>query len=182
MEWDRLPGITRIARNLRTLADAPLEGAAFRAACTAFGWQPDESDFSGKDDNYLAFLLPANGRYLHVTFTEGGAVNLAVLPLLYWEDWDPEFCDSEAQYRRARAAFDRKYERALGQAERVLGPPQRAWVEEDDEDRFRKAVWQGATCLLALQQDDYDVQYGFDINFLLQPHAGPLPERPELRV
>ena len=180
MEMDRLPGITRIARNVRALADAPLEGTAYRAACSSFGWQPEEPGYPGEEQTYAAFRLPANDRYFHVTLTDG-VVKLAVLPLLFWEDCDPEFCDSEAQYRRGRAAFDRKYDRALEQAEKVLGPPLRVWTDPG-EDRFRKSAWQGETCLLALQQDDYDVQYGYDINFLLQPHTGPLPERPELAV
>jgi len=181
MEWGRLPGILRIAGKMRMLADTPPEGAAFRAACAAWGWHYDPAgDPVAEQAYYMAFHLPAPARWLHVSLTEG-VVRLAVLPLLFWENWDIEFHDSEARYRRARAAFDRKFARALRQAEKRLGPPLRLWTE-GDEKLFRKAVWQGRTCLLALQQDDYDVQFGYDINFLIQPYQGTLSEKPELLV
>lgn len=174
MEQGRLPGLARIVRAVRTLADASLEGSEFRRICRGFGWQAEPPGYPGEEDAYLAFHLPQVDRWLHITLVNG-AVNCAVLPLLFWEDFDAEFYDSEALYRRARLSFDRRYEKALQQTKKILGPPLRTWVQ-DDEDQHRKAVWQGRHSLLMLQQDDYDVQYGFDINFLIQPHQGPLPQ------
>ena len=180
MEQSRLPGLTRISQRMRILADASLNGAEFTKLCKEFGWILEPEAYPQEYATYMAFHLSAIDRWFHVTLTDGN-VNCAVLPLMFWEDFDSEFYDSEALYRRARINFDRKYEKALQQTEKVLGAPLQTWVQKD-EDHHQKAVWRGQNSILALQQDDYDTQFGFDINFLIQPHQGSLPQILKLLV
>jgi hypothetical protein len=160
----------------------------YRRTCESFGWKIRYKDVPQLWRSCMEFDIPGTDLFFRATLTRG-VVNCGILPILFWEGYDLHNYPEEAQYRRARGDYDRKYAHALEQVVQALGPPARRWVDLDaywtgkaDVYRQQKAVWQGKTCLLALQQDDHDIQLGFDINFLLQPSKGKLPKKLKLIV
>jgi hypothetical protein len=177
-----LPGLTKIVRKIHVLADTPLQSADFLAACESVSWPLHPETYEGERREFMQFkvrLSAVNELFLSVNLADD-FITCALLPFFFWEDYDVEDYESEALYLKARRAFDRRFEQALAQAVKVLGPPQRRWIE--GETQFQKAVWRIGNCLLALQQDDSDTQFGFDLNFLLQPCPEPLRERPNLVI
>jgi hypothetical protein len=50
----------------------------------------------------------------------------------------------------------------------VLGPPVLEW-RDSDKDAHRATIWEARSALLILQQADFDIQSGREINFWLLP-------------
>lgn len=177
-----LPGLIKIVRKLQIVANTPLWSADFRAACQSVGWILEPETYESEWREWMQFIVPlsATNELVLAVNLEKEAITCALLRFFFWEDYEEDDYDSPALYRKARHTFDHRFEQALEQSIKVLGSPQRMWVEK--ETQFHKAAWQFGNCLLALQQDDSDIQFGFDLNFLLQPCPSPLPQHPVLVI
>ena len=72
-----------------------------------------------------------------------------------------------------REQFDAVFAEERSRAVAIIGLP---LVEGRDPDSaHRWAVWQGATGLLVLQQSNYDLQVGTDVNYWVQRWRGEIP-------
>ena len=56
----------------------------------------------------------------------------------------------------------------------ALGPPRREGIASSDA--YRYAFWRGRTGLLALQQSNYDCQFGEDVNCWIKPWPEDAPD------
>lgn len=165
-EFWQAPVSMTLIRQLHTLAFTPFLFAAFRSQWQAFGWSyiPDSSDAFG-------FYVTINDQLRLLVQPSGGRIGCATLPFCYWERYHPENHPTIESYRQARQGYDRIYEQVFQTTVAALDPPQ--YVGRDiDTDAHSYAVWRSEHALLLLQQCAFDVQFGVEINFWLEPHHG----------
>ena len=76
--------------------------------------------------------------------------------------------------------FDVAYSRAKSLFERALGAPARTGTFDFFEGTYQFAMWRGAHAVLALLQDDFDIQFGSEISaWIIECRAGdPPPDLP----
>ena len=180
---ETFPGFDSPIEQLLRLADTPFEPAAFRSACESFA----ELDPTSTDDDLWNFVLDSKARMIVGVQVEvigsksSGwpeyrqvAVSCAILSICWWETYSRSAHDSEASFSAERAEFDRLYDEAVMRTAAALGSPRLRGADRDERS-YRHAIWRGKTGLLILQQSAYDPQFGHDINYWVQPWAGPDP-------
>jgi hypothetical protein len=148
---------------LHQLACLPFKLRDFRDAWSRFGWvyEPGSGDEFG-----FQVHVPA---YWPLTVDPLGTdVIGARLVFCFWDDYDPQFHDDLDEYARQRSEYEALYERAWVVSQGLLGPPASEWVNQD-RDAHKAAVWPGQTGLLILQQAAFDLQFGIEIDFWLEP-------------
>lgn len=107
------------------------------------------------------------------------AVSSAITSICWWETYLKTEHEKLANWEAERAEFDRLFAESLAVSISVLGSPQLQGMNAD-RDQHRYAIWRGKTGLLILQQSAYDPQFGFDVNYWVQPWSGldPIPTSP----
>lgn len=103
-------------------------------------------------------------------------ISCGILPFCFWESDSPtvhQSGDSE------RADYDRLFNDVLFETSEKLGKPL-LQGQDKDASAHQYAIWRGKHGLLILQQSAHDVQFGYDINFWVQPWKGadPVPTSP----
>lgn len=160
---------------LRSLCDAPLTYDEVRRRCLALGWSIDEEDdrnlvlrirFDEAVSELVASLAPGQrfGRTIY-------------LPLFCTED--PYDCITGASPDE-KPDFDTAYSLGKSLFDTVIGTPFRTGTFEFFKGTYQFAIWRGTHAVLALIQDDFDVQFGSEITaWIIERGAGdPLPELP----
>lgn len=160
---------------LRSFCDAPLTYDVVRKHCLALGWSLDEEDrqhsvlrvrFDDAVSELVASLAPGQpfGRTIY-------------LPLFCTED--PYDCITGAACGE-KPDFDTAY--ALGRSlfETAIGTPLHTGTFNFFTGTYQFVVWRGTHAVLALIQDDFDVQFGSEVTaWIIECGAGdPLPELP----
>ena len=158
------PISTTIVRQLYALAGTPFTLAAFIPQWQAFGWiyTPASTDAFG-------FRIPITDQLRLLVQPSGERIGCAALPFCYWERFDRADHVTIESYRTARHHYDMLYAQAVQTTAIVLGQPQYSG-HDSDADAAHYAVWQSAYALLILQQCAFDVQFGNEINFWLEPY------------
>jgi hypothetical protein len=152
------PSAYEAAAVMWRMANLPFSAATFRAQCMLLG----ELD---TDDGFLWQYRRADGPPL-IVGANGDTVDVALLSSCWWATYDRHFDhrNDETSHKIELAAFDDAFHAAQDAAVAVAGPPLK---QGRDRGRYqhRWALWQGRTGLFAVQQSDYDIQFGLDVNF-----------------
>lgn len=165
------------------LANTSFEPVAVRSVCDSFA----EIDPTSTDDDLWNFRLDGNARMIvgvqvEVVGTKPNgwpdcrplSVSCAILSICWWETYSLSHHPNQASFQIEREKFDRLYDDALARTTAFLGLPNMHGADPDQRV-YRHAIWRGTTGLLILQQSAYDPQFGHDINYWVQPWAGPDP-------
>jgi hypothetical protein len=180
---EKFPGFEPPVARLFGLANTPFEPQPFRRACEEFA----SFDARSSDDDLWFFAVNGGPRLIVGLETQvigrrpNGrpelrqlAVSCAILSVCWWETFMQSQHESWESWAAEHAEFDRLFSDRLADAVALLGPPR---VQGSDEGEYphRYAVWRGETGLLVLQQSTYDLQFGLDVNYWVQPWSGPDP-------
>lgn len=156
-----LPAAQRPISALRKLTDIPFEAQPFKRACEELG----AFDPAASDDHLWMFTVAPDWPLL-VAIDDDGLVDCAIFSFC----WFPVTHDvSAADAEQFDAVFAEERARAV----EALGRPLREG--RDDHSGHLWAVWQGSTGLLVLQQSEYDLQIGEDLNYWIKRWSGDLP-------
>lgn len=160
-----LPAALRPIRSLRKLADMPFGGDLFKPACEEIG----PFDAASSDDHLWMFTVAPEWP-LVVALDEGGLVSCAILSFC----WLPVTHDVTAEDSQQ---FNAVYAEERARAIDVMGSP--LWEGREERFGYQWALWRGSTGLLVLQQSDYDLQVGEDVNYWIKRWSGEFPEPAE---
>jgi hypothetical protein len=136
--------------------------------CRGRGWRPSEAD---PGLGVARFRLD-DGREAVFTSREADGSNGRAslwLPLCYWPDEEDD-CPARQEGRETvvgREDFDARFEAACDELTGSLGPPTargRFEYRHRPGWPYSYAVWRGERGFVVLQQDELDVQFGFDIS------------------
>jgi|AGTN01.2.fsa_nt_gi hypothetical protein len=115
-------------------------------------------------------------------------ISCGILPFCFWESYDQSAHQSTQKHKAnsnsdqstvERADYDRLFHDVLFETSEKLGKPL-LQGHDKDANAHQYAIWRGRNGLLILQQSAHDVQFGYDINFWVQPWKGadPIPGSP----
>lgn len=161
LTWAPVPKVA--IRRLFVLASSPFTLAAFEDRWRAFGWTCQRRII-----DLFSVRLQINRRLVLWFHFDGAEVKCGALPFCYWENYKSRHHTVAASYRKERSVFNALYDDALGKTRDVAGRPFRVGRDTDDL-RFRYSVWRTEYGLLILQQCAFDIQFGVEINFWLEP-------------
>ncbi len=184
MVIDRFSGFQPPITKLFGLANVAFVPFAFRRECEQFATFESASSnadlwrFSLRGGAKLLVTLRAelterkkqNGwpEYRELT------VCCAILSICWWETFLQSEHVSLQSWQKEHEEFDQIYIESLACAIEILGAP-RIQGADTDANRHRYAIWRGKSGLLILQQSAYDPQFGYDVNYWVQPWSGPDP-------
>ena len=143
------------------LANTPFRLADWREQWAKFGWT-----HHAKMGDAFGFRVTIPGGPWLTVDPLGEAVECAMLPFFWWEDFSLRDHPDRASYDAARQAYEDAFSGACSMAERALPPAVARW-RDDDKDGHQARVWEGRHGLLILQQACFDPQFGIELNFWL---------------
>lgn len=149
---------------LRDLDGATLSARTFSEACIKSGWPQPVDDGVGLWD----VEHPSEGTYL-VLDTTMEPITL-ICRLEQDDEYDPDEMLEDDELRRT---FDASFEEALA-ALRSIFPTALTEGTYEKPYKWRFAHFQGLNSVIALEQSDYDPQFGVQLLLVLQP----LPRKP----
>jgi len=155
-----------IIANLLELCNTPFEMSKAVVAWQRFGWR-----YTPQQDDEFGFQVEI-GDDVHLTVAPNGEdINCMVLPFCWWPNYDEEFATSRLLHGIEKRRFGAAFTKAADLTRKTIAPP--FYTGRDaDEDRHQYAVWAGNHAWLILQQAAFDVQFGIEINFWLEPIKG----------
>ncbi len=180
MNVEHVPNFKPPVKQMFELTDAVLSPYEFRSACEKIG----EFDPYFADDDPWNFNLDEDGDSrltvsLHMessgTNNETGkaqykpvAVICAILPFCWWETYERKNHKDDKSLRKEQLEYNRAFDEELKHAIQEIGQP--AVQGADKKAPFHKhAIWRGKEGLFILQQSANDLQFGYDINYWIQP-------------
>ena len=149
---------------LRDLDGATLSARTFREACVASGWPEPVDDGVGLWD----VEHPGDGTYLVLDTVMKPTTLICRL-----EQNDAYDADDLLEDDAPRRKFDASFEQALA-ALRSCFPSALTEGTYEKPYKWRFAHFQGLNSVIALEQSDYDPQFGVQLVLVLQP----LPRKP----
>jgi hypothetical protein len=166
------PGFVPPIARFFELANTPFKVAVFKSACEAIA----PFDARSSDDNLWSFPFDPCGepRLLVAVGEDLTEVDCAIRSICWWETSLRMLHDSDESFAGERSEFDHRFDQAFAATAALLGPP--LLSGSDPDDGYRHGVWRGRTGLLAVQQSNYDCQFGDDINYWITRWSGPDPQ------
>lgn len=166
---ERVPDFVPPVTELFKLTEAEFAPASFKSACEKFS----RFDEPSSDDDLWNFYLPDTVEtYLTVSVylqsQEPTAIICAIFPFCWWETYSRKDHKDDKSFHREQNEFNRIYEEELKHAIDEIGQPEHQGADSK-EPRHKYAIWRGKNALLILQQSDHDVQFGYNINYWIQP-------------
>ncbi len=161
---------------LYELSNCPLDSYIYKEACEKFS----KFDASSSDQNYWRFDVTNEIPLLVGVNTKsseygGNQISCAILSFCWWESYSKNDHENIDFYERERKKYDELFAKEFLRAVKLIG--QSLLENRDmDEPAHRYAIWKGTTLLLILQQSSYDPQFGYDINYWIQPWDGSDPD------
>lgn len=156
--------IQRVLPILRDLDGATLSARTFSEACVRSGWPEPVDDGVGLWD----VEHPDDGMYLVLDTSMKPTTLICRL-----EQNDAYDCDELLEDEALRRKFDASFEQSLA-ALRSSFPAALAERTYEKPYQWRFAHFQGLNSVIALEQSDYDPQFGTQLLLVLQP----LPRKP----
>lgn len=170
MPIERITKFEPPVKHLLNLADAELTPSAFKEACEKFGKLDEEST----DDDLWQFDLQDNcdaqlvvALYLNPA---PKAIICAILAFCWWETYTKEEHKSAKTFLSEQSEFNRIFDSELERAIKIIGAPVKQG-KDNKEPAHKYAIWRGKNALLILQQSANDIQFGYDINYWIQPYG-----------
>jgi hypothetical protein len=169
MAIQRDPKFEPPVKQLRELADAEFTPSEFKIACERFS----RLDKENTDDDLLQFDLQdgADAQLVASLFLNPApaAIICAILAFCWWETFTKDAHKSYKAFRDEQEEFDRIFDDELERATKIIGAPVRQGADKK-APAHKHAIWQGKNALLILQQSANDVQFGYDVNYWIQPY------------
>lgn len=159
-----MPAIQLALPLFKDLDGATLSAQTFSEACIKSGWPEPVGDGSGLWD----LEHPTEGTYI-VLDTSIEPITL-ICRLVQDDAYDS---DELLEDDELRGEFDEHFEQALAALRSCLSKPVIEGTYEKPY-KWRFAHFQGLNSVIALEQSDYDPQYGVQLMLVLQP----LPSKP----
>jgi len=159
-----MASIQSILPLLRDLDGATLAASTFSTACVASGWPAPVDDGIG----LWEVEHPDEETYL-VLDTKTKPTTL-ICRLVQDDEFDPDEMLEDAELRRD---FDASFEQVLAEL-RSSFPTALTEGTYEKPYKWRFAHFQGLNSVIALEQSDYDPQFGVQLVLVLQP----LPRKP----
>jgi len=169
---------------LYQLTNSSFEPLNFKEECEIFS----KYDINISDENYWHFrvynkiaLLVGINTEISKGISVIPKVSYAVMPFIWWESFMRSDHISENAYELEKNQYNQKYFDALKMAISKIGDPYLKGEDKDDIG-FKYSIWRGENGILLLQQSSFDMQFGYDINYWIQPYTGRViqPETPIL--
>lgn len=167
---NRLVEVLRHAsRQLFWLTESDFRFEEVVERCRGWGWSTSEVD---PVLGVARFLLNDTREAVFISREAVGSNGRASLwlPLCYWPDDEDAHASNGQQGRETclgREDFDARFETACEELTVALGPPS-ARGKFEYEHRpgwpYSYAVWRGERGFVVLQQDELDIQFGFDMS------------------
>jgi hypothetical protein len=108
--------------------------------------------------------------------SETPGVSCAVLSTCWWDTWNKDEHQPDS-FKTERAQYDSYFDEFYKTTLNALGTPMlRGRDTTCDANQY--AIWRGRNALLILQQSAFDLQFGYDINYWIQPWRGADPAPP----
>ena len=160
----RILRVTRpIIANLLELCNTPFKMSEAVLAWQRLGWR-----YTPQQDDEFGFQVEIGDNMCMTVAPSGEDIDCMILPFCWWPDYDVEFATSRLRHAIEKRKFGAAFTKAADLTRKTIGPPFHTG-RDADEDRHQYAVWKGNHAWLILQQAAYDVQYGLEINFWLEP-------------
>lgn len=159
-----MPSIQPVLPLLQALDGAALSPRSFSEACVTLGWPAPADDGVG----LWEVELPHEGTLL-VLDTETKPITL----ICRLQQDDEHDADDLLEDDELRRTFDASFEQALA-ALRLCFSAALTEGTYEKPYQWRFAHFQGRNAVIALEQSDYDPQFGVQLVLLLQP----LPRKP----
>ena len=169
-----LPDFTPPYADLVKLASTQFLPADFRRQCETFARYSESNSFEDLWYFKLNVPRPTLMVSVEVDYTkERGTrrqkrVRFAVLPFVGWEDFRSD------DKTGVRQQFDDAFKSAIESASSQIGPPDDTTTYSSDN--FHRAVWNGSTGVMLVQQSNYDPQFGAEIHCWMQSHGEQMPD------
>jgi hypothetical protein len=169
MAYDFVEVLNHVSRHLFSLTETDFGFEGVVECCRGWGWRPTEVD---PDLGVARFLLDDEREAVLTSGEAEGSNGRASLwlPLCYWPEPDdgyPADGQQGADTGDGREDFDARFRAACDELTGSLGP---STARGKFEYRHRPgwpysyAVWRGERGFVVLQQDELDIQFGFDIS------------------
>jgi hypothetical protein len=163
MAIHRYPINNHMVLRLFEFTSTPFRLRDFQAVWKRLGWSytpttGDEYGFRVSVDTDWPFIIDPLGE----------RIVAAILPFFYWDDYDPAFRKDLAVLDQERSQFESEFDSVAKLAEGLLSAPLCRW-QDADKSAHRAMVWAGKDGVLVLQQADFDLQFGRELNFWLAP-------------
>jgi hypothetical protein len=102
-----------------------------------------------------------------------------ILPFCFWQTYSQKDHPTKESLDAEKSDFDRLFADVLFETSEKLGKPL-LQGQDQDANGHHYAIWRGKNGLLILQQSAHDIQFGYDMNFWVQPWKGadPRPDSP----
>jgi hypothetical protein len=163
-----------VASRLFSLAESTFDFDEVEKRCRGWGWILTEDD---PDLGVARFCVEDGCEVVFDSGKSGGLNGRACLwlALCYWPD-DEDSQSADGQEGRGdaggeagggRGDFDARFEAACDELRKSLGPPAGRGKYQYQHRAgwpYSYAVWRAKRGFLALQQDELDIQFGFDIS------------------
>lgn len=181
MPYEFIDDLHRVAPCLFSLAETALDFGEVIERCLGWGWVMTETD---PDLGVARFLVEDRREVVFTSAKLGGLNGRACLwlALCYWPDDDSQSADeglgadAGAEDGGERGDFDARFEAACSELMDSLGPPAGRGKYEYRHRAgwpYRYAVWRAERGFFVLQQDELDIQFGFDLSiWVLARRAG----------
>jgi len=171
-------------RKLYRLASGSYDPQIFRNECEQFSvYRPEESDddvwrFSMGNEATLIVTLktgPVGIKKINARLEDVPLVVLcASMSICWWDSYSKTSHHNMESWACEREEYNRCYNDALEKSIGQLGSPVLQGTDTD-ENQHKYSIWRGETGLLVLQQSAYDPQFGYDVNYWIQPWSGDNP-------
>ena len=172
MQYDFIDVLHQVAPCLFSLAETTFDFDEVEKRCRGWGWMLTEDD---PDLGVARFGVDEANAVVFDSGKSGGLNGRACLwlALCYWpDDEDSQSADGQdgrgaAVEEAGRGEFDARFEAACGELRKSLGPPAVRGKYEYGHRAgwpYSYAVWCAERGFLVLQQDELDIQFGFDIS------------------
>lgn len=172
--------LDRHALSLYSLTETAFDFEEVRERCCHLGWKLSEEDL---EFGVARFQLEDGREAVFDSGKMGGLNGRAFLWLPHWPDYADESTDNGGESARGRQYFDSLFEAAFDTLQRHLGQPMgRGQYEYRHRSQwpYFYALWRGERGFLVLQQDELDIQFGFDVSIwiLAEKKGEALPSFP----
>ncbi len=176
--------IDRHLANLFSLTSTAFDFNEVKGMCLGWGWRLDYE----MPDSGVAWFIPEAAAQACLESREGGGIDGRAylwFPLDYWppdEDNPSAGANPGDGSDEGRREFGIWFEAALERIRGYLGEPAGSGRYEYPHRKdwpYSYAIWRGDRGVLLLQQDERDIQFGFDLSIWVLS-AGGRPDLPSL--
>ncbi len=162
---DKLPLTKKLVFELHSLSNRPFTLNEIQKMWKSLGWS-----YLPNSGNDISIQFPIDENFRLLVDPLGDIFTSASLPILYWENFSPEYYNDAKEYKDQKQQFDSEFEQVKQLVLKILPQPTMNWIDID-KNGHKAVIWKGQYGLFILQQACFDPQFGYEINFWLQNYT-----------